>query len=989
MSNHRDIDELLGVDWSNVGKQTLGGLHTLGKVTLQAFGAGAVAAPLDAIEAKSGALPTWSTASISVEKPDYVVLVKSNEKPLVVKAPSKAVVFAGARLEGNGYKSGDPFGTTFSFGVDGPSRVEVTTSGKTQSHTDVKQVLFLGGKEGSDTVLGGLDMDDETLAELDTVFGDSKSALESLSEATAPSASPGADFSAYQPSLTAQMQHATPTTTYQAALARALAAKTRQANAAAQQPFLVTLPTLTPVTVPSLNIAPDGSLNMSNAPTPDTVLGEDEELDTVLGDAMSSYEIVGDDMNSVEIVGERKSTIKETTVPRGPVPKKKEEAGSTITIHGLDEVLGELESVCGDDMNSVEIIGGRDDSAWTEIVGEDEAEGGSDYVLGSDVIGANPAALTTRSPASRTAPLASQAKKKAVPTRTAPSIRGKRPVKMAGRSTNKSPHKLALTRTLNVANRALRAGKQAQARAASTTTVRGDEVLGMTNAQRARLKKYMASLEKTILSGDEVLGDSAFAYEVLGAVTPAAPRQLTPVQQAAVAKRTKAQARTAAAKQKAKQKGELALTAANKAAASVKKAKPLIDKLLAKAAGPTRVRGDEGDAEDVINIADGASEVFGAQTDPDPLNPGFLIDGSPDSSGGYKDPYANPTAGAGNPSDYSDGGDIPLPVRGQPLSKEEAEVVYQNVPADGVIYQGDKGYPSKSLGSWNFFYNGEGAKYPDGYFFTDDYNWNEQDAPKGPIFAHRDKLGVIRKDFPWQEHNETYLTDKHVIDLWPTSWVSSVKEAAADSVARGWGPLIGNPAGPLAGLQFAIQDNVWFWQSDKAPVWATKVADDQIALLNKQAREAANAAAAADQARVEQENAQMAEAQAAQDASIALAQQQADAQAAITQGQIDQQLQVADAQAAAQYTALDLQQASLEQSAAKADLEYAIAHPAETAELQAQEEQDSDGMSEGDGTDRDTDINAYDRSFSSSMSDLDPDAQSEDEAMAASMDQEA
>src|SRR4029077_10823242 len=44
-----------------------------------------------------------------------------------------------------------------------------------------------------------------------------------------------------------------------------------------------------------------------------------------------------------------------------------------------------------------------------------------------------------------------------------------------------------------------------------------------------------------------------------------------------------------------------------------------------------------------------------------------------------------------------------------------------------------------------------------------------------------------------------------------------------------WGPLIGNPQDPnLAGLQYSMADDKFFWQGINAPRWATQGADLKI-----------------------------------------------------------------------------------------------------------------------------------------------------------------
>ena len=285
-----------------------------------------------------------------------------------------------------------------------------------------------------------------------------------------------------------------------------------------------------------------------------------------------------------------------------------------------------------------------------------------------------------------------------------------------------------------------------------------------------------------------------------------------------------------------------------------------------------------------------------------------------------------------------------------------------------------------SLGSWSTFYgvDGTGRKYLRDYGLSLPGNENGEATPGfmwGIINADGTSgqgLGWVARDAPgegWEGIAANFKKktgDASAIDALvkqaqdyssygavPAS-LTNVQAAARNSVARGWGPLIGNPQGPLAGLQLDMATSQWFWQSDHAPVWATKAQDDQITLLNKQTADAAKAAADADAARIAQENAAADEAQAKQDQAIALAQQAADATAAINQMQMDQQQQQVDQQAAAASTALDLQAAkmdlqysaqqdALEQRAAQADLDWAIAHPDEVMQEQSQQGYDDGG----------------------------------------------
>ncbi len=177
----RSWDDILGVDWGDIGKDVFSGVHLAGRTVLSLFGAGAIAQPLERIEEKGGLLKDWaksggaaqptSTAPAPgtvIEAPDYVVLVYANGQAETISASAAVRVVGGRRFEGNGYKSGEKIGKKFSFGYDAPDSVEVALRTKTGSdkHTDVKQAIFLGGKE--QTRVAGLD--DEVLGELGSVI---------------------------------------------------------------------------------------------------------------------------------------------------------------------------------------------------------------------------------------------------------------------------------------------------------------------------------------------------------------------------------------------------------------------------------------------------------------------------------------------------------------------------------------------------------------------------------------------------------------------------------------------------------------------------------------------------------------------------------------------------------------------------------------------------------------------------------------------------
>ena len=169
MSKRKDI---LGIDLSDLGSNILSGVHLAGRAVLSAFGAGAIAQPLEQLEspylkdwARSSTLPQGTTvqtpspsltiaqppatssqpAVAVVSKPDFVIVIHSDAKkqPDTYTAVSVAHVIGGKHFDGNGYRSVADLGKKFSYGFDAPQSVTLTQGNKTTTPTDVKQVLFL------------------------------------------------------------------------------------------------------------------------------------------------------------------------------------------------------------------------------------------------------------------------------------------------------------------------------------------------------------------------------------------------------------------------------------------------------------------------------------------------------------------------------------------------------------------------------------------------------------------------------------------------------------------------------------------------------------------------------------------------------------------------------------------------------------------------------------------------------------------------------
>jgi hypothetical protein len=965
-----DADDLIGVDWGDVGKKALSGSHVAGKTLLSMYGLGGVVAPLDTLYQREGLVEDWAGApSVIVTNADYVVLDLGKDKPLIVKAPTQIRFYGGTRFDGTGYVPGEPFGQRFTFGMTDVPRVLVNDGKKETSYLKAKKVLVCGGKEeqvaagtGIKSIVSGADMTDEELLQ------------QAVAETVAPTAYVPAPPTMTQADMMRSRAYRTAMSRSQDMQARLAAAKARTPRAAP------TFGPVSPMAVPDLTqymrTNMDNELNDLVLGEIDEILGDDMDGDCLIGDADAEYEIVG-----------------------GMSPKQRQKLEAYLAklkktiVSGDDiEVLGEEgvnTEIIGDADEEYEIVGGMSPKQRQKleaylaklkksIIGEEWVEiVGDDYIHGTDVLigavqrgatvpgGGKPTANTFRNVGQVQTKLANGNKQtQIVKPKTSAVVRGgKRPVlKVAQKSNKQSPHKRAVINATAVMNRALQAGIRATKRAA---------IAGKTQA--------------TVVHG----------YEILGA-TGKVP--VTAKQKAAAAKRDKAVQKAAIAAAKTKKQGEKAIAASKKLAAALTKAKPVIAKLLAKVktfpapgGGATRVRGDDdglemdvsdstsftvGDTNDVQIMDRAELEVLGDQA----LQPGdpdydfFYGDSQPDQgaapASAPTNTYASGTTG-GVPTGYAEvvWEDIPLPARGQTLTEEQAQIVQQSVPDNAVVYLMDKGLPADSVGSFSVMYDKSGLK--DGYKYGLGKFRTKDEMMTQPDWVCRDYAGVLKHEgrrSGYDEKSRAIAKSRNANEMlfWsvfdggdlandvPTiERISESRESfTTQSVSGGspedvpaeskspylWGPLVGKPGSQLANLQYCAPTDQWFWQSEYAPKWATDAMDKEIERLNAEGRENAKQTNAANRAMLEQEQAERDRAAAAQEAELSMATNQAEVEAAITGSKLEQQQQLLDAQMAAQMAAMDMQaqkadlqwginQENLEQRASKADLEYAIAHP--------------------------------------------------------------
>lgn len=375
---------------------------------------------------------------------------------------------------------------------------------------------------------------------------------------------------------------------------------------------------------------------------------------------------------------------------------------------------------------------------------------------------------------------------------------------------------------------------------------------------------------------------------------------------------------------------------------------------------------------DDVDIFGHDIEVFGqdamSSAPPDPNNPGYLMDGSPDPA--YAGAGGDVAATAG-PPDYGIG---PAPTTPPPLVAGQdydpdpapngndfnfyssdpnvgasfgAGIAFSPVPVGAVIYDGTIKPAFMDLGSYTTFFSqlpgaGPAGGPGSGYQWHDDGWWSFRSGD----YAGPPGSGDLRL--------------KHADDSSAGSMIARV----ANSYNYNWGPLIGNPNGSLKGLRYDVGAGQWFWFRDSAPAWAT-AADDQVrlnqAILDYQAQIAAAAADAAAQAAQDKLDAAQAAAmqkqQAAEDTQNAhqLEMEQAQAEAAAqTQALADQaaaqQQQTADTSYAAQLQAEAQAQATLEQSQALTEARIEQQAEETAARLQAMQPPGADEGAPDDGS---------------------------------------
>ncbi len=402
------------------------------------------------------------------------------------------------------------------------------------------------------------------------------------------------------------------------------------------------------------------------------------------------------------------------------------------------------------------------------------------------------------------------------------------------------------------------------------------------------------------------------------------PKAMTPKQKVAVAKHQAAVTKSDAAARKAATTGKAAKVAASNLAKAYVKQKDAAAKLRKKPSAATRV-GE-------IEAALGAYYDYVGSV-PDPQNPGYLMDGTADPAFAAPclDPMMDPALmdPAFDPATGMDtGAELP------PVPPMDA-VIQNHADVGGILYDGSKGKKPGYIGSYSYFHQTVvNAAHPDrryGFVFGGDPHNSEWPGNSYDhwVWVHGKKgdSGSIPA-FPGKEPGVSGWWD-NAVTINPK--YKEASEIAKASVAKGYGPIIGNPAWPeFAGLRMDQQGNL-FWLPQEAPEYVTFPLKQAAALTAQAAAKAASEALAAEQAAAAKAQADQDAAQAAQDAANALAESAeasaaaiAESQQATAQAAMDQEQAKIDAQQEAQANSVMMEQAKVDQQAAAQERQFAL-----------------------------------------------------------------
>lgn len=338
--------------------------------------------------------------------------------------------------------------------------------------------------------------------------------------------------------------------------------------------------------------------------------------------------------------------------------------------------------------------------------------------------------------------------------------------------------------------------------------------------------------------------------------------------------------------------------------------------------------------------------LIGAE--PDPNNPGYLTDGSPDPGYGVE-PSMDMDFGADSPMD--------TPVE-LPEAPSMDTVIADMAAVGGIPYNGEKGWPRYSKGSYIYFYGPQNQR---GGMFGMVWGWDKMNWPGSgdPIrWIKRYGQAAVTGNDNW---DDGFGDDAGAVNA------SAANDPRNNNTGMVYGPIIGNPAmKDFAGMRFDSKGRA-FWLPQEAPEWITFPLRQAAALTAQAEQKAAAAAAQAEAAVRAKEAADMAAEQARQEAANALAESQAASQAAVTstqqetqaqqelveQAKADREAQIAAAQQERQAGELILAQARRrdEYLAKHPELEFAEPGPGDGSEGPGDEGPRDEGpRDEGPGT---------------------------------------
>jgi len=405
---------------------------------------------------------------------------------------------------------------------------------------------------------------------------------------------------------------------------------------------------------------------------------------------------------------------------------------------------------------------------------------------------------------------------------------------------------------------------------------------------RARAAQYNPNKPRTLVPLAPVV--------VKGEVCLGAAQSLTPKQSKAVEKHNKSIVAHKAAVDNAKKLAAVAEKKAAKLKGTLAKYNKIVAKTTKGGVKSTRVRGDEDGYEQILG------ELLG-------FGPGYtgifddhyeqILLGDEDGWAevmGDEDGWAEVMGAEGDEEGGEetkiDASDIQFKRDGS-VSKDDMSHVIMDLPKDAFVWDQREPFGRDEAGSYVRMYGD--LNQVQGY-----------------------TSNVDGKDFvrmAWEEH--TFIPNAFKA-LYLTGADADPQTMARQSSQMGYGPLVGNPNRRFKYLQYAVNDGKWFWQSDAAPSWATKEADDAARLAAREAAEAEDAAKQAEAARLEQEKKQQEEAMAKQEAANALAESAANSQEKIAQqaqaakqAEADLVQQQRERELAAQQAAADLEMGKL------------------------------------------------------------------------------